>query len=246
MKRTQDAFGQSLYDYYQGEDVLEITERSDGYLSASPDAIAGYFAEYRTWPAGLKKAISYARGRSLDIGCGPGRVLMHLQKNGVDAMGVDTSPLAVKICKERGLKNVRQMSIMDLSPAMGSFDTIVMFGNNFGLLGGFNQARTLLKRFYKMTSSDGRIIAQTLDPYETDDPDYLWYHRWNREHGRMGGLVRIRSRYKKLIGPWFDYLFASREEVKKLAAGTGWKVRRFISVSGPGYAAVLEKESQGL
>jgi cyclopropane fatty-acyl-phospholipid synthase-like methyltransferase len=167
---------------------------------------------------------------------------MHLQKKGFDTMGIDTSPLAVKICRERGLKNIKQMSITDLTPAMGPFDTLVMYGNNFGLFGGFKQARTLLKRFYKMTSPDSRIIAQTLDPYQTDDPNYLEYHRWNRDHGRMGGLIRMRSRYKKLIGPWFDYLFASRDEVKEIAAGTGWKVRRCIPISGPVYAVVLEKD----
>jgi SAM-dependent methyltransferase len=241
-KYSDDAFGQCLYDYFRGEDVFEIVERSDGFISACPDSIGDYFSDYAEWPAGLKKAITYARGRTLDIGCGPGRVLMYLQKNGFDAMGIDTSPLAVKICKARGLKNVKQLSITDLSPAMSPFDTLVMYGGNFGLLGGLKQAKMLLKRFYKMTSPDARIIAQTIDPYQTDYPENLEYHRWNREHNRLGGLVRIRSRYKKLIGPWFDYLFASRDEVKAIAAGTGWHVRRFISISGPRYVAILEKE----
>jgi 2-polyprenyl-3-methyl-5-hydroxy-6-metoxy-1,4-benzoquinol methylase len=242
MKENQDAFGQTLYDYYQGEEVFEIYERSDGYISACPDSITDYFSDYPHWPAGLKKAISYARGRTLDIGCGVGRVLMHLQKEGLKTMGIDTSPLAVKICRERGLKNIKQMSISDLKPEMGPFDTLVMYGNNFGLFANFKKAQQLLKRFHKMTSPEGRIIAQTLDPYKTEFPEHQAYHKWNRSRGRMGGQIRMRSRYKNLISPWFDYLFVSREEMNEIVAGTGWKIRRHIPIGGPNYAVILEKE----
>jgi SAM-dependent methyltransferase len=39
-------------------------------------------------------------GRTLDVGCGLGRNLLHLDGNGV---GVDTNPTSVRLCRDRGL-----------------------------------------------------------------------------------------------------------------------------------------------
>jgi hypothetical protein len=58
----------------------------------------------------------------------------------------------------------------------------------------------------------------------------------------MPGQLRIRIRHGDLIGPWFDYLLASKKEVKQIVEGAGWKISRFIESRGPGYAAVIEKQ----
>ena len=135
------------------------------------------------------------------------------------------------------------MSITEFSRGMGLFDTIVMFGNNFGLFGNRTRAKWLLRRFYKMTSPQSRIIAQSLDPYDTNDPEHLAYHKFNRARGRMSGQLRIRVRYKKYISDWFEYLLVSRNEMQELLQGTGWKVRQFIDSEGPFYIAIIEKKN---
>ena len=91
-----------------------------------------------------------------------------------------------------------------------------MFGNNFGLFGNFERARWLLKKFYHLTSSEGRIIAQTCNPYNVTWKYHLDYHKFNRRRGRMGGQIRIRIRHKKTIGPWFDYLLVSQKELIRI------------------------------
>jgi SAM-dependent methyltransferase len=243
VKPNQDAFGQALYDYYQGEPIHEILERDDGFISVGKEDLNSYFSPYSQWPSSLKQAIGYANGKTLDIGCGAGRAAMYLQRKGFDVTGMDISPLALKVSRLRGLKKTKVLSITDLQPGMGPFDTLVLFGNNFGLLGGFNRARRLLKIFFKMTSPAARIIAQTLDPYKTSCREHLDYHRRNRAKGRMGGQIRMRCRYRNLIDPWFDYLFVSKKEMKEILEGTGWKVIKFISSTGPNYVAIIEKES---
>ena len=55
----------------------------------------------------------------------------------------------------------------------------------------------------------------------------------------MGGVERLRVRYRRCATPWYDVLWASRVEVMQLTKGTGWKVTRFLD-SGPGYVAILE------
>ena len=65
------------------------------------------------------------------------------------------------------------------------------------------------------------------------------YHARNRERRKLGGVERLRIRYQQYATPWFDVLFASREEVNRISDRSGWAVSRFID-HGAGYVAVLE------
>jgi hypothetical protein len=119
-----------------------------------------------------------------------------------------------------------------------------MMGNNFGLFGSFEKARRLLKRFRKMTSKDALIIAETRDPYMTDNPAHLEYHEFNKKRGRRAGQLTIRVRFEKYATPWFDYLMVSRDEMKELLKGTRWKIKEFIDSDGSQYIAIIEKKSK--
>ena len=183
------------------------------------------------------------RSRVLDIGCGAGRHSIYLQEKGYDVTGIDKSPLAIKVCKLRGLKKAEVIPIEKAKFKPNSFDTIMMMGNNFGLFGILKKAQRLLRRFYKMTSKDALIIAETLDPYKTNNPYHLEYQEFNRKRGRMSGQLRIRIRYMKYVGKWFDYLIVSREEMKEILKETGWKVKKFIDSSSSPYAAIIQKQT---
>lgn len=240
-----DAFGQQIYDQHRGlvaDNFREVGERDDGNLQIYEHP-RWYFAPFDEWEPHLQKTMEYIRGRTLDIGCGAGRVALHLQRNGVDVVGIDYSPLAVQTCQERGISDVRLLSVTRISVnKLGVFESVVMMGNNFGLFGNPKRARWLLRRLYRMTTSYGRIIAETTDPYATKDPVHLAYQERNRALGRMSGQYRHRERYRNLKGPWFDWLFVSRNEMQQIVAGTGWKVRKFIEPVGDQYVGVLEKD----
>lgn len=244
----QDAFGHQLYDYFrlgiQDARIPGIIERYDGYINDS-GSTALYFTGYRDWPALEKKAIRFARGRVLDIGCGAGRHAIYLQEKGLDVTGIDSSPLAVEVCKSRGLKNAVLLPINSIGPELGLFDTVLMLGNNFGLFGSFKGARRLLKKLDGVTNANGRIIATTNDIYRTTDPAHLSYHQYNRQHGRMGGQVRLKVRYKQYATPWFDYLMVSKDEMESILDGSGWKSARYIESESSHYAVILEKKKRG-
>ena len=239
----EDGYGRAMWDYYHGRGGYEIAERDDGYVASSGGPVA-YLAEYKNWPAHQKEAIKFARGKVLDVGCGAGRVALYLQQKGFDVTGIDVSPLAVKVCRLRGLKKARVMSVTQLTQKLGTFDTLIFYGNNFGLFGSFKRARWLLRRLRRMTSDRARIIAESNDPYQTEVSCHLAYHKLNRKRRRMSGQLRLRIRYQTYATPWFDYLLVSQEEMRKISAGTGWKVSRFIDSNGPAYVAVIEKEDE--
>ncbi len=245
-RKSADAYGAELWDYFKTkEDKREIVERDDYFIDGTRSGYGGsvYFSEYKDWSPIEREAVKYAHGRVLDVGCGAGRHALYLQRKGLDVTGIDSSPLAIKICKLRGLRNARVLSIDHVNDfKTDSFDTVILLGNNFGLFGGFRKAKILLRKLRKITSADATIIATTVDPYQTKYPIHRRYQQLNRRRGRMPGQLRIRIRHGDLIGPWFDYLLASKREVEQIVDGTAWKVTRFIKSTGPAYAVVIAKE----
>jgi SAM-dependent methyltransferase len=236
-----DAYGHQLQAFYDGTATYEIIERDDGLIDVAEGAWI-YLGCYADWPAMEREAMRYVRGSVLDIGCGAGRHALYLQACGCDVLGIDSSPGAIGVSRARGLKKARVLAFeaaASLTPRR--FDTFLMLGNNFGLCGGWRKARRLLRALQRIAAPDARIIAQSTDPYRTTDPVHLAYQARNRRRGRMGGQNRIRVRYREHVGPWFDYLLASREEMRAIVDGTGWGVRRFITARTAQYIAVLQR-----
>jgi SAM-dependent methyltransferase len=246
MVKNKDGYGALLLSAYKtgGQGAFEIAERVDGFIAASSWP-PRYFSDYASWSERERQAINLAKGRVLDIGCGAGRFLLHLQQKGFDATGIDNSRGAVKVCKLRGVKNVWFRSIGEIGKFKPeSFDTVIMMGNNCGLFGGFKKAKRLLKQMYAITSAEGQIIAEAVDPYQTKEPLHLAYQRSNRAQGRMSGQLRIRIRHQDVVGAWFDYLLVSQKEMKQILAGTGWELSTILHDKGPGYTAVIAKTKQ--
>jgi SAM-dependent methyltransferase len=236
----QDAYGRMIQDHHRGVDVIEIVERDDGFISTSGGPVQ-YFKAFKDWPRHHRLGIRWVRGRVLDIGAGAGRVALHLQNKGHAVVAVDISPGAIKIVRQRGVRHALVRPITKLDHTLGTFDTLVLFGNNFGLFGNPRRLRWLLRRFARMTAPAARIVAEVLDPYDTTSPDHIRYHRRNRALGRMGGQARIRVRYRSFATPWFEYFFVSRKELLSLLRDTQWRVERIIDSPGPTYIAVLQK-----
>ena len=238
----EDAYGRLILDYFEQSEGIEVVERDDGFVEATGYNPRSYFAPLRRWPAAERKAIRLARGRVLDVGCGAGRVVLHLQARWHDVVGIDISPFAVDVARRRGARDVRELSVTRVDRRLGRFDTIVMFGNNFGLFASPRRMRWLLQRFRSVTNDGARILASSVDPHATEDPAHLAYHDRNRGRGRMAGALRIRIRYRELATPWFDYLIVSPAEMAELVEGSGWYLRDVIDEGQRLYVGVLERD----
>ncbi len=240
MTGSEDGYGAMLLAAYEGDPgTLEIVERDDGYISASPGP-AFYLAPFRRWPAHHRRAMRFVRGRVLDVGCGAGRVCLHLQERGHEVVGIDVSPGAVEVCRRRGVRDARQVGIEDVDASLGRFDTIVLLGNNIGLLAGPEKGPELLRRLHALTTERGRIVGESRDVSRTDDPVHLRYQKENVRRGRLPGQIRIRVRHRDAATPWFDYLMVSPAELERLLEGTGWRLSRTLDSDDP-YVAVIDK-----
>ena len=240
LKGKKDAYGKLVKDHFDGKNVFEIIERDDGLINLGGGPRV-YFSNYDSWRPHVQKAISQAKGRVLDIGCGAGRFSLHLQEKGFDIIGIDNSELAVEVCKTRGVKNVFPVGIDEVEGSLGIFDTILMLGNGFGLMQSFDNARKILKQFREITTDNAQIIAESINPNGANIDNDLQYFERNRKKGKMPGQMRMRIRHLDYKTPYFDFLLASPDEIKTIIEGTVWKLDKTFGDVNNGFIALIKK-----
>jgi SAM-dependent methyltransferase len=221
--------------------VPEIIERDDGYFEegAGPEV---YLSSFSQWPRGERRAMREMRGRVLDVGCGAGRVALELQARGLDVVGLDASNDAARAARLRGVRTVWRKSLDDVGGRVSGFDSIVMFGNNFGLFATPERAKERLSEWARRAKPGTRLFVESTNAYGGGAPGMdRTYYRRNREQGRPPGELRARYRYDGAVGGWFTWLFVSRAELSSIVRGTGWRVERiFGSQLSEPYVAMLE------
>lgn len=240
IKDSEDAYGHAVLDHFESGGGFEIIEREDGFVDLSSGP-SNYFLPFEEWPQIEKTAIELAHGKVLDVGLGAGRVCLYFQEKGLKCVGIDNSPNAVRVATARGVYRALNIAFEEIGTLNEVFDTMTMFGNNFGLFGNRDKAKKMLRVLHEMTSENAVILAESVDPLQTDLSDHIEYQKWNRSRGKLPGQLKIRVLYRKYKTPWFEYLIVTQNEMKEIMKGTGWKISQFITGKGPLYMAVIEK-----
>jgi SAM-dependent methyltransferase len=81
-----------------------------------------------------ERVLDRAVGPVLDVGCGPGRHVSSLARRGVLALGVDVSPVAVRLARARGAKAIER-SIFARLPGAGTWGSALVLDGNIGIGG---------------------------------------------------------------------------------------------------------------
>ncbi len=176
-------------------------ERSDGARIPLP------VERWRATPAPSDEMmLAHCSGPTLDIGCGPGRLAGSLAKRGVPVLGVDISPVAIRMTLARGAVAVRR-SVFDRLPGEGRWHTVLLADGNIGIGG---DPVTLLRRIRDLLSPQGKAIV------EVDPPGVPVHHHRVRLNG---------------TGTWFPWAWLGADGVEQTAQAAGLD-RRWTASSG--------------
>jgi SAM-dependent methyltransferase len=149
--------------------------------------------------AGDAAILDGVTGPVLDIGCGPGRHVAALRAAGVDALGVDLSPIAVRLTRERG-GDAMPGSVFAEVPRAGRWRTALLLDGNIGIGG---DPALLLRRVRELLAPDGTAVIE-LDP-----------------PGRPTERTRVRLEAPGLISEWFPWARAGVDGIGVLAEAAG-------------------------
>lgn len=99
-------------------------------------------------------------GPTLDIGCGPGRLLVALSRWGLPALGIDVSATAVRLARSRGAVALRR-NVFGPLPGHGRWKHMLLADGNIGIGG---DPAALLRRCRELLARDGRLHAEVAGP----------------------------------------------------------------------------------
>jgi SAM-dependent methyltransferase len=155
--------------------------RSDGWLL--PLDVERWCAEPDAADTAL---LDRCRGPVLDIGCGPGRLVVALPRHGLSALGVDVSPAAVARTRDAGGPVLRR-SVFDRLPAEGRWGTALLVDGNIGIGG---DPHALLTRVRALVAPGGRLLAEAA-AHDVDERLTVRVQDARGRHGREFPWARL-------------------------------------------------------
>ncbi len=233
----EDIIGKALLDIYNGNEEPCFIRRDDGHSDVYN--LNMLFSTFEFWRESEKQAMNFVGKSVLDIGCGAGRFPLFLQKKEIGVVAIDNSWLAIEISKKRGVKNSVLMSADELGFKQ-HFDTVLLMGNNFGLLGDVERTKKMLSEIYKITTGNAKIIAACIDPERETAPEDLRYFEENKNAGRLQGELRVFLEYKGEVSQPFKWLLLTPTEMKRMCEECGWKLEKIIAVD-QNYIGIITK-----
>ncbi|MGK2881050.1 MAG: methyltransferase domain-containing protein [Mycobacterium sp.] len=172
----------------------------DGRVARLPvrSWLGGKYADQRFDQA----VVSMCKGPTLDLGCGPGRMVAYLIERGIPALGVDQSATAVGLARRSGAPVLRRDVFQEL-PGTGRWHTVLLADGNIGLGG---DPWRMLRRAGELLRSDGHCVAE----FDCETK------------GVHVGWVRLES--SQSIGPWFRWASVGVDSIARIAAEVGLRV----------------------
>jgi len=232
-----DALGAACTDCWNdGGNLLpthEVLELSTGEVLVGD--VRRYFERESDWSDLGRSLLALVHGDVLDIGVGVGRYSVDLitQPRVTRVVGLDTSAGCLRIARKRGLTALVNENIWDFRAAE-LFDTLLMTGNNLGLLGSPRVAVSRLRHLAELARPGGILVGWSGLPSALSSD----VRRYNKIRRRPDGLLTCRVRYNKLATAWFDYMFFDPAEFRMVVRDSSWKLTR-LELEGPSFAAVL-------
>ena len=212
-----DLFGQALLDYQNDnytDDLYTETNISEEDILPLPYL----FRSYSEMPPLEKLALSNISGKVLDVSCGPGSISLHLQESGLDVMAIDTSGGAIKVCNLRGLKNAKEIDLLQLKDQ--KFDTVLLLMNGTGIFQKLEHINQYLQHLKSLLNPKGQIIIDSSDlryMYDSGDEEGSIMVPPDSYYGELKFTVY----YKEWASEPFDWLYLDPQTFKNACLKNG-------------------------
>jgi SAM-dependent methyltransferase len=158
-------------------------------------------------------------GPVLDLGCGPGRLVVALGEAGIPSLGVDASPHAAAWARLRGA-TVMLRSVFDRLPGEGRWRSALLFDGNIGIGG---EPVALLYRIATLLAPRGRVVVETEPPGTPTVHDHV-----RLEHGDS-------------VGAWFPWTWLGSDDVDTVTARAGLRRHDVTVVEGRWFSTVIKE-----
>lgn len=165
----KDLFGKAILDYQTNNEPEDlITETS---ISEEDEMSVSYlFRNYKEMPKIEQKALSLAKGKVIDVGCGAGSHSLYLQnEKNLEVTAIDISKNAIEASRLRGIKNTQVIDVLDFKNE--KFDTILLLMNGTGIFGKLNRASKYLQKLKSLLNPGGQILIDSSDIIYMFDED---------------------------------------------------------------------------
>ncbi len=139
------------------------------YVDHSADIVAdarsgnihpGYLFLIETIREACGRYLSANQRRVIDVGCGPGYLLVDLRDRGFDCLGVDFNPLVVDVAKQCFGLNVQVRTIENLGEMDPGFDLVLLSH----VLEHVTDPLALLASIRRIMKPNGIVVIEVPDP----------------------------------------------------------------------------------
>lgn len=150
----------------------------------------------------------------LDIGCGAGRHLGWLRREGVPALGIDTTPAAVALARGHG-RRVLWGSIFDPVPGAGTWGSALLLDGNIGIGG---RPERLLARVHGLLEPGGTAFVELEPP------------------GVPSRRLQIKLEGREEVSKWLPWAWVGIDDIEALAAAQGFDLAESWSAGQRSFA----------
>lgn len=158
---------------------------------------------------------------TIDLGCGPGRLVGALTRRGVRALGIDVAKGAIDACAANGVPAAHR-DVFGPLPAEGTWRRVLLADGNIGIGG---DPCALLTRSAALLATGGTILVELAEPRVCS---------WS-------GSARLTDGWRG--GRWFPWALVGAEDITAVAGRCGLRVTERFGSLGRYFAELATEDA---